>query len=1388
MDNTGVTAGTVYVAGYTNSLNFPQGGAANNYDAFVATLSAAGALSKAVLYGGPGVDQATSIALDYSTFSGLATATNVINPATDPNVVPNVVIGGFTSGGISPKPDGFQPTFRTCENNGFPTSGGNCGNIDGFIATFTKPLVLLHATYLGGGGNDQVNGVAADVGGNIYATGFATPDVLGCGIVAATGQCPSNVTSPGALPNLDIASDFPVINGLGTDLVYDNSFGGGGTFAVPFVAKFACMSAGPVVGIPSAPPAIPTCNGSNNLKTLEHSALFGGSGHIINPQQTEAGQQGITEAGLAIAVDLDGLYPAEVAIIENRTRNDGDLAITAGGAGFTIPGNDIVPKPDFSATSTTGIVGGFQPGLAGPRVYVVGATGNTNFSRSLTTASCTNAPNFVPGSGSKAIPPLCPVPPVTGGVSPSIGGYPVPEGGGAKAAKGQTQGWLVSFQFPAVTQAVVTVAGSTSLFSALTPPCSGDANPFPNGADSPYLPGVLPGAGPLAPTPFAGPNPTTCIVTTLQPPTIPNYVVLQPPTCPGWDNGVFTPVNTSDTNCVQGYSATNVTIADAELTCTNGATGITCPTAFIGAWTGVAVDTGQQVYVIGQVGMSNPPVIIGAPTPGVWGVGLANRLALEIERIDPFGNPEFIFPCPVAFGTCTGPVTSSYVIDTTNGLGNIFGQILPGAPPSPDPNQPGGLSAAIAVNTLREAFFVGTTTDVTPDLTANTAATVSLTITGGVVTIVSGSTKAGTGYTSKQVPSPPVLAISGVTGCTSTPALGVTLSGGGLSFSLTTPAPASNGTASCTGTPTVTVPAPPAVTNASSPNYLTQSPILELSVLPTPASQFQMAGAACVDNSKVCIQNASADTAKTGSGPEDVIYGAIQFYDAIATPAVLNFSTTVNGIVPTSKLINFTDWQGLPLNVPPGCVVTFNTTSANGYFTATPVFGVSQWQIAPVPGQVGTPGVFTAYLEWDMTGPCAGTNQPPLELTAFDRVLATLTVSAPLNLSPQNTFVLTSKLSSGLIDQYVSQGVQLVANQQIIQNIGVTTASSNGPINFTVQIVPGPNWTGSVTQAVTVPVATGNIRGATDIIYEAPGQGTAPQAQIPVTVNTNIIEGLPIGTYTAFILFTASPATPVTPAAVSVLCNPLSSPLATLPPATGTTTPSCIPISITIVSAPQGEPPITVVFGSQNTTAQQTSFTLSNPLGAAGPYNFTAGYIADNFYGSPLPANNVFFIGTGTTLISANGGFTTGSIASGGQFSIPIVIDPTKASPGYPNGLVTGVYAGELLASNNGQASGATPQTTVPILVYVGPLGTVDAPSNNGLGLMFPPNSPFLVGGIGGCPISYPPPPSAQVPNPCPPPGASTTPGSYPITVSVPAGYNPSQLAQQQMITGDRAE
>jgi len=1212
--------------------------------------------------------------------------------------------------------------------------------------------------------------------------------------------------------------------------------------AVPFVAKWACtttVTPKNPIGVPSPPfgfvngvnSQFPICGGTNNLKTLSNSALFGGLGSFINPQQIVAGQESITEAGLAIAVDQNGWGQEGVAGVASS------LFTNAAGFPDIVPGSESGANCNGSASqnsssngtfvgapkcavssSNSATTGGFEPGLSGPHVYIVGNTANRNFVNSLVfNASCTLAP-FV---SSTAVPALCPVPEVWGngvtlagtlpggptflgpicdplqqlapgqaGYNPATGPGVCPAGGerlGDLRVKlatglvnsGQTQGWLASFQFPAVTQDIVQPPLTTS--------------------------------------------PTT--VTTLNPPTIPNYIVLQPPTCP--------PQGTGGTGCIEGEVVTpvntpgSITTASpappAALGCafTGGVfNSVTCPTPYIGSWNAVAVDSDQQVYVLGQIGMS-PALVDGVATAGLFGTGPPDRLALEFERIGPYANtppgnsflpnfcpgpanapcayPENLFPVSGAgFGSTTLLVDAATGVGGGAGsiFGSSFGQILPGAPPFPNPNAPGGLGNGIAVNPTREAFFVGTSTVVTAPgvipvfVTANTS-TLSVdyitivtaltgysslptcTITGGggsgaTCSFAAGQAAGDVQLVSGQIRSGPLctaVAPPASHGCGAGP--GVAL------FSC--PSCVTAGGTNYTTAPTVTLtPTPP---TSGALNYLTAVSTAP-AVPPVPATEGSFAGFGGVNAGENCTLGAdginppSSANPCSGTGPEDVIYGAVQFFDAIATPTVVNFTATVNnfssitapdGLTGSAAVatINYSNWQALPLNIPPGCIVTphvpIGRDGVNPDFVLTAIPGTASFTVsvnstAAVLGPVAIPGVSTSLVTFTKGDQCAGLGGAGT-LDSWDPLTLTLTVSAPLNLSPENTFQITSKLASGVVDQYFAGGTQIVANQFLTFGVDVSTANAGGPINFTAQIVGGQNWSGSVTNSVVVPLPT-------DIIYEAGGVGSAGgTVRVPVAVNTLVLAGLPIGTYTAYIVFTASPETPDLPTAGSFNCGIA----ANVPVGSGTTSPACIPIVITITPGQVANSGF-LVFGS-STSSQQTQVQISNPTSAA--FNFTAGYTATPVFGTALPAAYVSLSGTATIapIPATLGATVTGTVPAGGVFSLPVNVNPNPGG-GLPL-LPTGVYSGQILFSTNGQASGATPQTTVPLIVYVGPHAGEDLPSGNGLGLMLPVNVPPI--GTGG---------SQGTGTGCPATAPASCAGGYPLTLSVPSGVGPAGFDQ----------
>ena len=132
---------------------------------------------------------------------------------------------------------------------------------------------------------------------------------------------------------------------------------------------------------------------------------------------------------------------------------------------------------------------------------------------------------------------------------------------------------------------------------------------------------------------------------------------------------------------------------------------------------------------------------------------------------------------------------------------------------------------------------------------------------------------------------------------------------------------------------------------------------------------------------------------------------------------------------------------------------------------------------------------------------------------------------------------------------------------------------------------------------------------------------------------------------------------------------------------------------------------------------------ISNPT--ATPYNFTAAYQPTPVFGTALPAANVFYVGTGYHSDPGIGWHDTSAERFRRAVSTASRYRSTRWSGDWR-------LLRPILLSNNGLASGATAQTTVPIIVYVGPRSGEDTPSGNGLGLMLPTNVPPVGGGYAG--------------------------------------------------------
>ena len=402
-------------------------------------------------------------------------------------------------------------------------------------------------------------------------------------------------------------------------------------------------------------------------------------------------------------------------------------------------------------------------------------------------------------------------------------------------------------------------------------------------------------------------------------------------------------------------------------------------------------------------------------------------------------------------------------------------------------------------------------------------------------------------------------------------------------------------------------------------------------------------------------------------GLADALFVGLTFNDLVSTPPTLTFNTSV-GVQPPAQFVTVTSSGACagPTVVAPAFlnVTLFNTVGNNFVY-----------QVQPTVANAATPGSTTGNITFSANGGCAAENTTTIGVTS--------NVSGPINLVPQQTYILTSALGSGVLQPYTSLGVQTAANQNV--NTTVNIATSAGSIQVSASIV---NKSANYPTTCTLPLVNNGGATTSTPVVQTPN-ATAPPSLLNVSVQVNAACAalLQQGVYTATLQYTSNNAIAL----------------------------ASLPFSLTIgPPGPVANTPTTVIFGS-STAAQQVSLPLNASVNGQA-FNYTVGYVPVNFIGSPLPSQNVTIIGGGS-----------GTVPAGGTGQVIIQVSPT--------GLAGGVYAGELLASNNGTASGASPQTTVPFIVYVG----------TGLGLMSPAN----------------------------PTGANISGNAYPITINVPAGYAP---------------
>jgi hypothetical protein len=265
-------SGAAYLAGLTDSDGFPTTSGAydttrSGTDAFVTKLNPAGtALVYSTLLGGSETDAADSIAVDASgqavvvgqTASNRASATQRfpttagafvtaddtgfgdvfvtrLNAAGNGLVFSSAFGGSYrdearavavdASGGVYvggyTQSTGNAPVGFPASSGSFQAAPGGTSD-DGFVAKLDAVGARVYATYLGGTGQDTVNGIDVDSTGRAYVTGFAAGGSQGNGFPTTPANRFADVDADGTDAFLS------VLSATGTALTYSSGIGADG--------------------------------------------------------------------------------------------------------------------------------------------------------------------------------------------------------------------------------------------------------------------------------------------------------------------------------------------------------------------------------------------------------------------------------------------------------------------------------------------------------------------------------------------------------------------------------------------------------------------------------------------------------------------------------------------------------------------------------------------------------------------------------------------------------------------------------------------------------------------------------------------------------------------------------------------------------------------------------------------------------------------------------------------------------------------------------------------------------------------------------------------------------------------------------------------------------
>ncbi len=337
-------AGNAYIAGQTQSSNFPVTGKAfqktlaqlncprcgiDNYDAFVAKLnpSGSGLVYASYLGGATSIDDALAIAIDsagdafvagetsstdFPTTAGAFRRTNSggddsfvakVNP-TGSALLYSTYVGGTQEEfptKVAVDLSGNAIVFGNTSSPDFPTTPGvfdttQNGAFDAFVFKLNPAgSALVYSTFIGGSGFDSSGGMALDAGGNIYISG-GTPS-------------PDFPTTSGSLQPVCTGSDafLTKLNATATTLIYSTCVSGASSAAIALTPAgnlwFTGSSTGGFATTPDAAQRFPAAGPSGPVSNAIIGELNATGSALL--YATYLGGTG-GDAGADIALDPSG--------------------------------------------------------------------------------------------------------------------------------------------------------------------------------------------------------------------------------------------------------------------------------------------------------------------------------------------------------------------------------------------------------------------------------------------------------------------------------------------------------------------------------------------------------------------------------------------------------------------------------------------------------------------------------------------------------------------------------------------------------------------------------------------------------------------------------------------------------------------------------------------------------------------------------------------------------------------------------------------------------------------------------------------------------------------------------------------------------------------------